>query len=464
MIDMWARRVRAWLQDGGVLALWALLGWLVLPWAAALLLLWHGGRGEWRRLRQTLGWASAADLAPLAGSEVVWVHAVSAGEVQAAKPLLEHLQAGGPRPAVWFSVGTRAGWVVAEGLRLAAAVGWLPLDAPPCCRLALERLRPRLLILLETEIWPNLVSACHRRGVPVVLANGRIDDASYRGYRRWRFLFAPVLGRYERILAESPEAAGQFARLGARPGGLRVCGNLKVDATPAAPDPELRCRWRALLGLGGGDLLLVGGSTHEGEEDMLLEVLDAARAAGLPLRLLLAPRHPVRVPGLGRRLSRRGRAWALRSRLPSSAAPEIVLLDTLGELPAAYAAADLVLVGKSFSVGGGQNPAEPAAWGCALVFGPAMQSFAALAEALVAEGGAWQVRNGRELQAACLSLLTDAQRRTAMGERARRAVATRRQAVACTMAEIEPLLRRAGPADHLQRRASATPAHRPRRD
>lgn len=379
------------------------------------------------------------------GREVIWVHTVSVGELMAARPLLRQIKTCFPGCCLLVSTVTNTGQAQAHKLECVDAACYLPLDLAPLCRRAVRRFQPRAVLILETELWPNLIRAVRDAGVPLFLLNARLSDQSFKNYRRTRALFRPLLSRFHAILVQSQQDADRFAQLGVSSQRLRIMGNLKFDVeAPASLDPQRR-QWRKRFCLDEAERLWLAGSTFEGEEAMLARVMQAVRKQGHPLRLVIAPRHIERVPAIVAQLRQAGSEPVLRSQLEQAKAPpkpeQPILLDTIGELGNAYAAADLVFIGKTIHARGGQNPIEPAAWGRAILMGPNMQNFRDVAALLLRAQAAVQVNDEAALQTEVAALCQDEPRRAQLGERARQVVQQNQGALAEAWQCLEPVLR-----------------------
>ena len=331
----------------------------------------------------------------------VWVHAVSVGETLAAVPLLRLLRRRIPDVRqVITSVTLTGRETAAKSLSGVADEGfYFPFDLPGLCGRYLDRLRPDVVVIVETEIWPNFIAACARRGVPVMIVNGRLSQRSFAGYMRFRWFFAPILRSLRRISAQTAEDAERFIALGAPRENVTVGGNLKFDVSP----PETAAS--SLSGLllrekTAGALWIVAGSTHDGEEAELLRAFLAAREANPSMRLLLAPRHPERFDAVEALVRREGVPMVRRTSIPEGAQhlPEpVLLLDTVGELSGAYAAADLAFVGGSLVPKGGHNVLEPSWHGVPTIVGPHMENFREIADAFLAGNALIRVAGGEEL-------------------------------------------------------------------
>ena len=351
-------------------------------------------------------------------SPTIWLHAVSVGEVLAVSRLIAELDSAFPGFRLMISTTTRTGQELARQRFGPERVFYCPLDAPWATGAYLRALRPRMLILAETEFWPNLLSGCFLRRIPVVVVNARISDRSWPGYRRLRGLWRPFLIRISRVLAQSETDAERLRALGCAAERVSVAGNLKFDVR-AAVEAEAT---RLLRARGEGLRLVVAGSTLEGEEAALLAAWPRLLAADPRLALVLAPRHPERFAAVAALLERSGREWVRRSEWPPAAgmlpAGVIVLLDSIGELASVYSLAAVAFVGGSLVAAGGHNPLEPAQFGVPVVVGPNYENFRAITEDLRAHGGL-RIIESDELAAALLELLENGAAAHAMGARAR---------------------------------------------
>ena len=357
-----------------------------------------------------------------AGRPLIWVHAVSVGEVLAVSRLVKTLDAALPEYFVAVSTTTRTGQALARERFGSNRVFYCPLDLPWAVRAYLNALKPRLLILAETEFWPNLLSGCVRRGIPVAVVNARISDRSWPRYRRLRRLWRPFLRRLSRVLAQSETDAERLKAIGCLPERISVAGNLKFDVR-AAGEAEATVQMKALA----ADLrLVVAGSTLEGEEAALLEAWPRLLEADPQLAMVLAPRHPERFNAVAALLDQSGFRWARRSdwraRPVGAARPlaagEIVLLDTIGELASVYSLAAVAFVGGSLVPAGGHNPLEPAQFGVPIAMGPHYANFRSITDDLRARD-AVRIAAKEELAGALIELLRDRSAAEAMGERAR---------------------------------------------
>jgi 3-deoxy-D-manno-octulosonic-acid transferase len=352
----------------------------------------------------------------------IWVHAVSVGEVLAVSRLVKTLDATLPGYLIAVSTTTRTGQALARERFGAERVFYCPLDLPWAVRAYLKALRPRLFVLAETEFWPNLLSGCYRRGIPVAVVNARISDRSWPRYRRLCWLWRPFLSRLSRVLAQSQIDAERLKAIGCLPQRVSVAGNLKFDVRIA----EEADATRLLKALAGGLRLVVAGSTLEGEEAALLEAWPRLLEADPQLAMVLAPRHPERFAAVAALLENSGLVWARRSDWPAELEETIqplkpgtiVLLDTIGELASVYSLASVAFVGGSLIPAGGHNPLEPAQFGVPIVMGPHYANFRAITEDLLAHQ-AVRIAAREELASVLIELLHNRSAAEAMGSRAR---------------------------------------------
>lgn len=388
----------------------------------------------------------------------IWLHAVSVGEVMAATPLALELASRRPDLPLLVSTVTDTGRAVAEQRLPARQYVFFPLDFGWAVRPALDRLRPRAVLLTETEIWPNFIRACGMRGIPVVLINGRISPRSFPRYRRVRPLFARVLQGIGLFCMQTSQDAARILELGAPEDRVHVVGNLKFDLAMAGHTGE-GLAVRTMLGLPNARPVLVAGSTHRGEEESVLKAFQAARRAAADLVLLLAPRHPERLAEVEGLLAQAGLQWVRRSRLPAPPAPAcatadrsrqaglpveelppVILLDTMGELAKLYAAGTIVYVGGSLVPIGGHNVLEAAAYARPVLFGPHMGNFAEMARLFLEQGAGLQVRDATELGEQIVRLFAEPAAARRMGEVGRGIVDTHRGASRRTVDLLETVL------------------------
>lgn len=417
----------------------------VLPFAFALFVVrgLRGNPGELRGLSQRLGFGARR------AAKTIWIHAVSVGEVQASAALVRALR--NRYPDVPLTLTTTTGTGAARAREMfgdVVDVRFLPFDSSGCVRRFLDRVQPRLAIIIEKELWPNLFGECAARGIPLVLASATI---SARTVERWR-LFAPLFREvFEHdvvVAAQSGIDAGLFRQLGVASSRVQVVGNLKFDLIGS---PQLAEQGAALRAACGWQhrILLVGGSTYELEETTLLDTQRRLRAEGVDVALVLAPRHPSRFEAVAARLQAAGVAFVRRSSLSSTlgdSSPDVLLLDTLGELMSAYATADLAFVGGSLvSDVGGHNVIEPAALAVATLTGPHGYNAPDIAGALQAAGALAIVGNAEELFSQVRTLVTHEEERTRRGALGRAFVEENRGTLERLLARLELLMAGSSP-------------------
>jgi len=413
-------------------ALYTAALYLLTP-ALLLRLLWRARRQPeyLRHLGERFGRYRGARASPL-----VWLHAVSLGETRAARPLVEELRRRQPQTGILLTHMTPTGRAAGRALfGDAVASAYLPYDYPPAVTRFLDHFGPRLGLIMETEIWPNLFALCRRRGIPLVLVNARLSERSARAYARLPALGSGAFGALSLVCAQTPEDARRLAELGARE--VEVTGNLKFDLDP--PADQLRAGAALRAAIGPRPVLLLA-STRDGEEAL---VLDALSRSALPADtlLLVVPRHPQRFDEVARMIARHGPALSRRSRSePIDARTRVLLGDTMGEMFAYYAAADCAFVGGSLLPLGGQNLIEACAVGTPVLIGPHTFNFAEAAAQAIACGAARRVRDASELLVQAGALLADPAARTRMGEAGRSFAALHRGATARTLDRIERFL------------------------
>ncbi|WP_026841531.1 3-deoxy-D-manno-octulosonic acid transferase [Citrifermentans bremense] len=396
-----------------------LLLWLLLP----LLVPYHAyrslSRGRRTAFMERFGVIPEAELEPLKGKRTILVHAVSVGETLAAQPLLKGIRSRFPEHRVVITNVTETGRGVALKSNSADLCIYFPFDYPFAVRAVLKKVSPDLVVIMETEIWPNFIKEAGKLGIPVLLANGRISDRSLSRYLRFSWFFRPVLQRLSALCMQSAEDASRIEAIGARPETVHVAGNLKYDI-PLRPKHPGEVSWiKAKYGIPEGAFVFTAASTHEGEEGLVLEAYRMLLSARPESFLVLAPRHPERAAGVAEQVKKSGFSFRRRSQLEAEPAPqqpgEVFILDTVGELAGLYGASDLVFVGGSLVPTGGHNPLEPAACGIPVLFGPHMENFREIAATFLAKEAGIQLAGAAELGEKLVSLSGDAAGRDTMG-------------------------------------------------
>jgi 3-deoxy-D-manno-octulosonic-acid transferase len=409
------------------------------PW-----LTWKSAKtGKYRRdWSGRLGWGPI--LPP--HSARIWIHGVSVGETRAAEPLVRALHKKAPEAETVFSATTDTGLAMAQKIWGAERTFRFPLDFSGPVRRTFDRVGPRLLVLMELEVWPNLTAEAVKRDIPVIVANARITARSAGRYRLAWPLVGPAFQRVRLWAVQSEEYGRRLRELGVDPRRIVSAGNLKYDAVPAEPiSVETRGKIRAECGFADHEKIVIGGSTHPGEEQALLNACRALLPRHPALRLILVPRHPERFAAAADEITAAGFACLRLSRLRAekqtiSAKAPVLLADVMGELNRLYSTADLAFVGGSLIPHGGQNVMEPAGLGLPVIFGPYTHNFAEAVAVLKSAGGAVEVPAATELPFALDRLLNHPDEARAMGAKAREALRVRQGGASATAAYLARLL------------------------
>jgi 3-deoxy-D-manno-octulosonic-acid transferase len=392
-------------------------------------------------LRGRLGWVPETLKAAVAGHDVIWVHAVSVGEVLAATQLVRELMIALPGWAFAVSTTTETGQRLATERLSGSPVFYLPLDFRFAVQRYLRVLRPKMLVLMESELWPRLIDECAKGGIPVAVANARISDRSFPRYVRLRRLWRPFLEMISLFLAQSKETAERLMRIGVPSERVVVMGNLKYDVRSSS-ESELTAILRQRLP--AGSKVLVCGSTLEGEEQLLLAAWTAVLATTPNAVMVLAPRHPNRFATVAAMVAASGfesmRASEFR-RQPAPVTPgSVFLLDTIGDLASIYGLATAAFVGGSLVPKGGHNPLEPAQFAVPVVMGPSFENFREVVEGMKAKE-AIRIVSPETVAATLVGLLQDADQARTLGERGRSAFEEQAGATARTVRALTMLLR-----------------------
>ncbi|MBX3432969.1 MAG: 3-deoxy-D-manno-octulosonic acid transferase [Pirellulales bacterium] len=447
------------------------IGWLLNCCYAAVILM-ASPVISWRMLRQgkyRTGFAAKfVGRVPVRSGEApcIWLHAVSVGEVNLLATTIAELRRQRPDCDIVVSTTTVTGFELARKKYAAYTVCYCPLDFSWACAAAVNRLRPNLLVLAELELWPNLIAAAKRGGAKVAIVNGRLSDASFRGYRRLRPLVARVLRQLDLVAVQDEETRGRFATLGAKPQSLFVTGSVKFDGAETNRDNPRTVALKSLAGIRNADRVVLAGSTQAPEEQYAIDVLRRRMATGVDgagegsLRLILVPRHAERFEDVAQLVAASGLPWTRRSQLGGpvgdslrespatlgesrrhSGSPwQILLVDAIGELGAWWGTADVGFVGGSFGSRGGQNMLEPAAYGVPTCFGPNTWNFRDIVRRLLAVDGARVVRNAGELEEFVNHTLDEPHEAAALGARARQLVLSQQGATRRTVELLGPLV------------------------
>ncbi|RME94681.1 MAG: 3-deoxy-D-manno-octulosonic acid transferase [Verrucomicrobia bacterium] len=383
-------------------------------------------RGGWREnFGQRFGRFSSRVKHAVTNRHVVWFHAASVGEANLAVPLIRALEARAPNLKIVVSTNTTTGMAELRR-RLPGHIEkiYYPFDFAGAVSRALRVIHPQAVVILEAEIWPNFLWKCRSRRIPVFLVNARLSARSHRRYQRLGFLFRKLFASFAGVGVQNQRDAERLIQLGCRPERVHVFGSLKFDAS-RVEDRRVFDAGALLrqIGVPRGAPVLLGASTHPGEEALLADLYLRLRERFPDLFLVLVPRHVERGRDVGRELERKGVRFMYRREITAhTQLPErslhCLLVNTTGELKFFFEEATVVVMGKSFTVGGGHNPIEPAALGKPIVFGPHMENFAAIAAAFVQAGGAIQVPDTGGLERAVAELLENPERRAELGRRA----------------------------------------------
>ena len=376
----------------------------------------------------------------------IWVHAASVGEVFCSVSLLKRMKKEFPHREIVMTTMTSTGKRAAEtSLPEANAVFLVPMDHPLILRRAMNNLRPGLLLIAETELWPNLLRTCGKKGIPIILFNGRISQKSFRRYHLFQFFFEGCLKFISLFLMQTEEDRLRIQKLGAESRKTRVVGNIKFDQSFPSSTQEKSNELAGSLGLRGGETLLIAGSTHSGEEEILISAFKDLRKINPQLILLLAPRHLDRLEEVEKLLRRESVSWERRtsfsSRTKEKAVGEVILLDTMGELMSLYRLGTIVFIGGSLVPVGGHNPLEPLFFRKPVLFGPHMFHFSEIAQQLTEAKGAIQVKGREELFLHLKRLLSDESARRELGEKGFRFLEKHQGATKRILEEIRPFLK-----------------------
>jgi 3-deoxy-D-manno-octulosonic-acid transferase len=377
-------------------------------------------------LKERLGFQDQKALGSLGQHPRIWFHAASVGEIKALAALLPHFKSKFPDHKILISTTTKTGRAQARRLiPYADLFTYLPLDFGWCVKGALRALNPQALLIVETELWPNLLSLARKRGIKTFLVNGRISSRSFRRYKRFKFIFAHLLSGVDSFLMQSEADGERILKMGAPRDRVKVLGNIKFDYLSLEQELIDKDKQGILSALFSGRRVVVAGSTRRGEEEVVLEAFRGLRSRFPHSLLILAPRHLARLKEVESLLNQGSWRFVRRCRLEAAGADnslQVILLDTMGELLTFYSLAEVAFVGGSLVPVGGHDPLEPAAFAVPVLFGPHMQNAADSRDLLLKAGGAREVRGREELSQALIELLSDENRRKKMGQSARRVI------------------------------------------
>jgi 3-deoxy-D-manno-octulosonic-acid transferase len=402
--------------------------------------------GRFRReLTQRMGFLPTLSL-----RKPIWVHAASVGEVFCSIPLLKRIKKEFPERPIVLTTMTRTGNERAKTISEADSVLFLPIDHPLIIEKTLRKIDPHLLLIAETELWPNLLRSCGKKGIPIVLFNGRISEKSFRRYLFFKFFFKDCLKYISLFLMQTEEDRMRIIEIGAVSNKTRVVGNLKFDQSISSLTQEAMAEMAKSLGLQGKKKIFIAGSTHPGEEEILLSLFKDLRKIDPHLVLILAPRHLERLEEVERILKQESISWMRRTSFPMGhdrsneepkELPEVILLDTMGELMSLYSLGTLIFVGGSLVPVGGHNPLEPLLFKKCVLFGPYMFHFSEISRSLIKAGGSIQVRGRDDLFSHLKHLLSDEGTCKEVGERGYQFLQKHRGATERMFEKIRPYLK-----------------------
>jgi len=403
--------------------------------------------GRFRReLIQRMGFLPTFSL-----KKPIWLHAASVGEVFCSIPLLKIIKKEFPQCHIVLTTMTRTGNQAAKiYIPEADAVLFFPVDHPFTLQRAIERIQPNLLLIAETELWPNLLRSCGKKGIPIVVFNGRISEKSFGGYLFFKFFFKECLKHVSLFLMQTEEDRMRIIEIGAVSNKTRVVGNLKFDQSISSLTQEAMAEMAKSLGLQGKKKIFIAGSTHPGEEEILLSLFKDLRKIDPHLVLILAPRHLERLEEVEKMLRQESISWMRRTSFPMGhdrsneepkELPEVILLDTMGELMSLYSLGTFIFVGGSLVPVGGHNPLEPLLFKKCVLFGPYMFHFSEISRSLIKAGGAIQVRGRDDLFSHLKHLLSDEGTCKEVGERGYQFLQKHRGATERMFEEIRPYLK-----------------------
>jgi len=384
-------------------------------------------------LTQKLGRLRKSVMRVIKGSRPIWVHAVSVGEVMAAHPLIRELKKKYPHRKLILSTVTVTGhFTASRRVPEADAIFYFPFDYPCIVRRVIKGINPEIVLVAETELWPNFFRELKRAGIPSAVINGRISPHSYKNYQKFKKFFGMVFDQVTLFCMQSEEDARRIKDIGADPGKVMVTGNLKFDQ-------KIQGAQTGLVAISAGRKVITAGSTHRGEEAALLEVFSRLREKYPKLSLIIAPRHPERFDEVEGVINSAGYECQRRTSLRGPV-KDVLLLDTIGELRSFYAVCDIAFVGGSLVKVGGHNLLEPAAMKKPVIFSRYMFNFKEISEALISSGGGIMVKDKGELYAELNALLADGSRAKSMGERAFRVIEANTGAAKKTIEAISRLI------------------------
>jgi len=373
----------------------------------------------------------------------VWIHGVSVGEVQAARPFIEEFKKRHPDWEIVISSTTKTGIEIARNSFREEKVIYFPLDFSFVTSSVIKKINPRAILLMELEVWPNFLRSAEKSGAKTLIINGRISEKAFILQKRFWKLIEPSYRRIAHICVQTHLYANRLKQLGVEPGKIDITGTMKYDSVQTDIDEDTVSGLRKKLAISQGEKVLVGASTHRSEEEVLLEAFAALRKEFSALRLIIVPRHPERFNEVGNLLESKDIRFVRKSKINHGEAPqgdEVILCDTMGELASINMVADIVFVGGSLIRHGGQNMVEPAGFGKAVLFGPHVFNFQETVDLLLAEDAAVMVKSRQELECEIRRLLLDEEAAKLMGGRARRVIHSQKGATLRNVRAVEKIL------------------------
>jgi 3-deoxy-D-manno-octulosonic-acid transferase len=404
-------------------------------------------------LKERFGFIPPNIRSDLESGDWVWLHAVSVGEVMAAVPIIKELKKTWPQLRILLSTVTVTGYQTAkEKVPWADQFIFFPFDYPWSVKKVIDFVRPKVYLAMETELWPNFFHYLAQKGIPSAIINGRLSPKSYKGYRRVRFFMTQVLSQIDLFGMQTEADAKRIEQLGVASERIKVLGNVKFDqatSLAAITEKELDAL-RQSFGLNGQDQVIIAGSTHRGEEEIIVEIYEKLRTSYPSLLLIIAPRHIERAEEIEELIDKKGLSSIRRTRLIAEKSESrkdrksIIILDTLGELASVYALGIIVFVGGSLVPTGGQNLLEPAVHKKPVFFGPSVFNFEEISRMLKESGGGIQIMDGEELTNKMLALLEEPQKIEELGKKAQQVVFAHQGAVSRHIELIDALLNKKG--------------------
>ncbi len=378
-------------------------------------------RGRPPAFRERFGYIHAAELARIGERPVIWLHAVSVGEAIAARPLLKALREHYPGHAILVSNTTETGRAISSSFPEKDLCIYFPFDFLPAVRNTLHRIRPKLIIIMETEIWPNFTREATNRGIPIILANGRVSDRSFSRYLKFDWFFRPALQMFSCLCMQTETDRERIIAIGASPERTVAVGNLKYDIPSHLVQDEEKAGLRGRYGIPGNLTVVTAGSTHPGEEEYVLAAYQELVTTFNNFFLVLVPRHPERANEVAALLEQMGLSYRRRTAIKTSGVIAfqggmVLLVDTIGEMMDLYALSDLAFVGGSLVPTGGHNLLEPASLGIPCIFGPNMDNFREIADLVLQYGAGIKAETAADLTDSCRALITSAELRMVLGQ------------------------------------------------